>query len=63
MNRPFTGKRIGQDSAKLAQLKRREKRLRRKGLSVLSFTDPKFPWIAYFKQRNEQRKQNKESEE
>lgn len=55
MTRAFQGKRIRQNQSKLAQMKRREKRLRRIGLSIVNFEDPKFPWLAYFKTRNEQR--------
>lgn len=34
---PFSGKRIRQDSAKLKQLKKRQRRLNRYGLSVKDF--------------------------
>lgn len=59
----FQGKRIRQNEAKLAQMKRREKRLHRIGLSIINFNDPKFPWLAYFKQRNEQRAAKKAEQE
>lgn len=59
----FQGKRIRQNESKLAQMKRREKRLKRIGLSIVNFHDPKFPWLAYFKQRNEQRAARKAKKE
>jgi hypothetical protein len=54
-NTPFSGKRIRQNSEKLKQLKRREKRLRRLGLSVVLF-DQAINWAQYFQARNEHRK-------
>lgn len=62
MNNAFQGKRIRQNESKLAQMKRREKRLHRIGLSVINFTDKNFPWLDYFRTRNEQRKQKRELE-
>lgn len=56
----FSGRRVRQDSAKVKQMQKREKRLRKIGLSVLSFPMENGSYIAYLKQRHEQREQAKE---
>jgi len=50
MANAFSGKRIRQDSAKLKALGKRERRLRKIGLSVLHFTQP-MNWLQYFQTR------------
>lgn len=52
MTNAFSGKRIRQDKAKLKKIRSRERRLRKIGLSVLSFAHP-INWVEYFKIRNE----------
>jgi hypothetical protein len=47
----YSGKRIRQNSTKLAQIKRRNKRLAKYGLSVLSFANGNFPLAQYEAER------------
>ena len=52
----FQGKHIRGNTARLAQLKRREKRLKRLALSVMAFVPHAgIFWPAYFKNRNDER--------
>lgn len=46
----YSGKRLQQNPGKVKQIKKREARLRKIGLSLLSFQQP-FDWIGYFKTR------------
>ncbi len=56
MTNAFSGKRIRQNSAKLQQIKRREKRLRRIGLSVVAFADKShLAWFAGYERSRKDR--------
>lgn len=50
----FQGKRIRQNITKLKAIKKRDRRLRKFGLSVMAFTHP-FPWASYWENRKEAR--------
>lgn len=53
MANAFAGKRVRQSSSKLKNIAKRERRLQKIGLSLLSFEQPRFPWAEYFKIRIE----------
>jgi hypothetical protein len=55
----YSGKRLNQNEKKVKAIKKRERRLNKIGLSLNSFSDPTFPWLSFFKNRNEQRQSAK----
>lgn len=59
INIPFSGKRIRQDSAKLKQLKKRQRQLNRIGLSVKDFVGKGLNLAAYEETRRIVREQRK----
>jgi len=55
----FSGKRVRQHSGKLEGIAKRERRLRKIGLSLLNFEpNAQMNWVSYFKTRTEARKKS-----